>query len=529
MAERPLGKTSRLPSAQTLPGAESLTLGEVLAQVAAARPKATALIWGRRSISYGELDQKVTALARGLLRIGVEPGEVLGLLVEKRPEMVLFFLAAARMGAIVAPINHKLPTPRVERQLRRGGIRRALIGPTLLEVAASLSGALDLRQCIFCRDSLSPWAHTVDDLLDTGMGPIGVTPRPDDVVYLNYTSGSTGRPKGAETTHRHLQANAISTISHLGMTQEDVFLGMFTSFSHPHELFHRTLNLGGASVLLDSWNPRIIARAIQTHKVTWMMAVPSLYEMMLRRDPIGSDISSLRVMEAGGAYVSAQSLEAYEAHFGVDFIPVWGSTETVGVAIALEPGASRPDGALGRPCPGYTFEVVGEDDEILEAEEVGELVVRGPGVVDGYLGAQVDGAARRLTLSDGDQEPWYRTGDLVRRDGDGVIFFHARRSEMLKVGGLRVYPLEVELAIEVHPEVEDAAVLGAEDDIRGEVPRAIVTLKPGSSLTVADLRAHCLKTLAGYKVPRFIEIWPSLPTLPNGKVDRRALSAPRSP
>lgn len=506
--------------------ATPLTLGELLTRAAVDAPSRVALVRDDASLTWAELDRRVSSVAAGMVRRGVQPGEVLGWLGDKTPELVVSFLACARVGAIFAALNHKLPAARLKETCQQARIRRLIVGPGHRESARRLGDTIDRRGSFYSGPADEGEAHLPapgtpwDDLLAEAPRAPGHPAGAGDVVYLNFTSGSTGHPKAALTTHAHIHHNAVSTIEALGMTPEDTFLGMFTSFSHPHELFHRTLVLMGTAVLCESWNPRVIGQVVERHQVRWMMAVPSLYEMMRQKASAEGQLRSLRRLEAGGAWVSGPSLEGFERDLGVSFVPVWGSTETTGVALALTPEGARPAGSIGRPCPGYDFSVRGDDGHEVAAGHVGQLWVRGPAVVSGYLGLVADSARR---FRDG----WYHTGDLVRVDGDGFYHFVGRESEMLKVGGLRVYPLEVELALLEHPAVSQAVVVRIEDQLRGEAPRAIVTLRLGINVELSDLRAHCLKLLPAYKMPRIIEIWPSLPTLPNGKIDRKEVAASR--
>ena len=333
---------------------------------------------------------------------------------------------------------------------------------------------------------------------------------------LNVTSGTTGRPKGALTTHDNIIEQALTAFGDegLGFRDDEVFLGMFSVFAHPHELFHRSLVCGGSFVIMDSLNPRVIAETIERFQVTWMMAVPSFYEMLL--DHATADMSSLRVLESGGAYVSAGTLERMEERFGAAFMPVWGSTETTGVALALRPDRPRRPGATGMPVKGYEIRIVDRHGRECAAGEPGEMLVRGPSVVSSYLGDDEE-TARCF------QDGWYHTSDLVSRAEDGFIDFVGRKSEMLKIGGIRVYPLEIEKVLKDHPQVRDVVVVRADDRIRGEVARAVIEPVTGHTLNIRKVQAYCRDRLAPYKVPRLVEFWEEIPKLPNGKIDKRAV------
>jgi long-chain acyl-CoA synthetase len=270
---------------------------------------------------------------------------------------------------------------------------------------------------------------------------------------------------------------------------------------------------------VDSLNPRAIAEVISEHSVSWMMAVPAFYEMLLiHLESRGMDLSSLRVLESGGAWVSPDTASRIENSFKCIFLPVWGSTETHGVALALLPGEERALGATGRPIRWYAIDVVDRHGQSVPMGSTGELVVSGPGVATHYFKQSL---ASAVHFRDG----LYFTGDLVRRDEAGTVWFVGRKNDLMKVGGIRVFPLEIEQAVVEHPSVAEVSVVRANERIRGDIPRAIVCLHSGESLSPNEVKAWCRQYLAIYKVPRIVEIWPSLPRLPNGKVDRRGIEA----
>ncbi|MDP2311125.1 MAG: class I adenylate-forming enzyme family protein [Pseudomonadota bacterium] len=488
-----------------------LPLGDVLRRTAATHPDRPALLGEHRSLTWRELDDEVDRVAVAWEDAGIGPGTVIAFMLDKRPEVVVGFLACARVGAIFVPVNHKLQPEQVEDQFEVAGVTALVWEPAHQALADRLARGVR-------------WSIRVDQL-DPGRDASGRRPSfvatADTPCYYNYTSGSTGRPKGAITTSRNILVNAVATAEGLGFAEDDVYLGMFSVFAHPHELFHRSILYGGAFVVVDSLSPRHIAETIQRFRVTWMMAVPSFYEMLLdfrgsRQEGAQIDLGSLRVLEAGGAYVSPAALERMERAFTARFLPVWGSTETTGVGIGMLAGASRRPGSTGKPIPGYTMRVVGEDGADVAAGTVGELWVRGEAVAHGYVNQPEETAAQF-------QDGWYATRDLVYTDADGFVYFSGRRSEMLKIGGIRVFPLEIEQVVALHPEVRNVVVVRAEERLRGEVARAIVQVEPGSTLTVRALQRWCRDRLASYKVPRIVEFWRAIPTLPNGKIDKKAV------
>jgi len=465
----------------------------------------------------------VDRLATLLAGVGIGPGDVVGALISKRPEVVTGFLALARLGAIYAPINFKLHPDHIRDQFATANIRAVFTEDTYDSLLKGVLPELPDPGRIIYVDGPGRHGGTHTGEAD-GLAPFSDAPdvHPDTPCYYNFTSGTTGRPKGAITTHRNILANGIDTIEAMSFTADDVFLGMFSVFAHPHELFHRSLLLGSPFVILDTMSPRVVAAAVERFKVCWMMAVPSFYEMMLDYGEPGDlggrhDLSSLRVLEAGGAYVGGEALARMEAQFSARFMPVWGCTEATGVALVNGPDVRR-EGATGRPVPGYEIRIVDERGRDVEAGSVGEMVLRGPAMASGYIGNPEETAA---LYRDG----WYHTQDLVRQDDEGWVHFIGRKSEMLKIGGIRVYPLEIEKVLKDHPDVRDVVVVRAEERVRGEVARAVVSTVSGSTVDSRSLAAYCRDRLAVYKVPRLIEFWREVPKLPNGKIDKGAVIA----
>lgn len=506
----------------------SMTLGEVLRHQARLRPDRPALLNDARSLTWSALDDEVDRLARHLLGLGIGPGDAVGFLITKRPEVVTGFLACARIGAVMAPMNFKLTVDRLRDQLDTGQIRAVFTERDHDEILRALLPLVPDPRRIFYVDGPGRYGETCyADALAQPPGELA-PPKPvlpDDPCYYNYTSGTTGRPKGAIATHRNVLFNALTAFDRpdadgLGFDDSHTFLGMFSVFAHPHELFHRSLLCGGPFVIVDTLSPRVVCEAIARFRVSWMMAVPSFYEMMLDHLDLGAehDLSSLRVLESGGAYVGEDALERMERRFGAAFMPVWGSTETTGVAVALRPDRPRRPGTTGRPIAGYTVRAVDHLRRDVPPGEVGEMIVRGEAVVSGYIHQPDETAALFI-------DGWYYTRDLVTWTEDGFLRFIGRRSEMLKIGGIRVYPLEIEQVVAAHPEVREVVVVRAEERIRGEVPRAIVQTVPGSTLNVRKLRRYLRDRLAVYQIPRIVEFWREIPRLPNGKIDKVAVLA----
>ena len=502
------------------------TLGDTLRDAAARLPDRPAILWEDSAVTYAQWDSLADRLANHLVEDGLQPQARVGLWMDKRPEVAVAFQGIGRAHAVVVPINFKLPDDKQRYQVERFGLQAMLTQrshlPQVLRVLETIPVAhrMPLARVIVVdaelgEDGTTPWS-AVTAASDTTPSRV---PRADDVVYLNMTSGTTGRPKAGVTTHAMIQWNTRSSIETLGFGGDDIFLCMFSVFAHPHELFARPLALGGTCALVDSLNARAVARGIERHRVTWTMAVPSFYEMLAQHAAsTGADLSSLRMLEAGGAHLPPAAYERIGRRLGAPLVPVWGSTETTGVGVAQRVVGERTPGAMGYVARYYQARVALSDGSEASAGELGELWMKGPAVVAGYWG---DREETDRHFADG----WYRTDDLVTRSEDGVFTFCGRRSEMMKIGGIRVFPLEIELALRTHPAVDDAVVVRAEEKLRGEIARAVVIPREGDEVTVRELRDHCRARLALYQVPRMIELWEEIPRTPAGKVDKMAIAA----
>ena len=494
------------------------TLGSVLHTHAIGQPDNVAMIGVNRSITWHELDQEVNRVARLFASLGVQAGDAVGMCTSKRPEVSITFIALSRLGAIAAPVNFKLEPGRIAQQFATAQIKAVLLEAKLDPIMAPLTEHFGGR-VVYLDEDGSLGGVNYASISEISGEHLGSDAKPDDICYYNYTSGTTGQPKAAVATHANILWNSVSGVDGLGMNKDDVFLGMFSVFSHPHELFNRALVAGCAMVIVDTMSPRVVVQLVAKHKITWMMAVPSFYEMMLSH--MGSDeldTSSLRILESGGAWVSPDTLERLEARFGCGFMPVWGSTETNGVALAMPPTEKRVPGATGKPVLHYTVGIFDDRGRPVEQGESGEMWVRGPAVSTGYVNMPNQTAD---AFSDG----WYHTSDLVRQDEQGFFHFVGRKHDMLKVGGIRVYPLEIEQVLVTHVDIAEAVVVRAVERVRGEVPRAVIRLEEGSTMTAKQVRAFCREHMAVYKAPRIVEFWDEIPKLPNGKVDRRKITA----
>lgn len=494
-----------------------MTLGELLERNAREQPEKIAVVFHDRKLTYRQLNETVNRLANGMMRLGLTKGERVGLALPRIPELVIGFLAAAKAGGIVVPVNFELPAEGIRAVLERTAPSFLL---TAEQFSAQVKAALppDGRLSVITTGGQADGWTSWSDVTEAGSPDNPILPLEDeDVVYLNFTSGSTGFSKGAVTTHAQIQANTVASVLALGLVPDDVHLCMFAPFAHPHEIFARPLYLGGTMVLLENVYPKSLAQAIEDNRVTCMMGLAPMYENLLELlEHKAYDLGSLRIPESGGMFTRVDLVHRFQRKLGVPIIPVWGSTETTGIALANRPGEDPVPCSAGRACPSYVVRIVGEDGAELPAGEIGEMVFQGPAVVRNYY---EDEASTRSSFRDG----WYYSGDLGRMDAQGNFYFADRKSGMMKVAGHKVFPLEIEQVLLDHPRIREAAVISAQDRLRGEVPKAIIVPKNGAVLTEKEVVLFCRERLAHYKLPRIVEIREALPKIGSGKINKKAL------
>ncbi len=498
----------------------NLTLDEVLEYTSQKSPGKIALIEGNKTITYSMLSERVNCLANSLAAFGIKPGDTIALFLNKGIELPETFLASATCGALVAPVNFNLTINGIMDMLQEIEPKVVITHDEFLEAVQALRQHFNFTPIVAGKANLPDGYLSYEELISKG-APVRlrITSDPDTPIYLNYTSGTTGRPKGVITTHRMIGYNTISAIEALELSVNDIHLVTFAAFSHPHEFFARALYLGGSAVMLDSIYPKSISECIEKHKVTCLMAVPPILKLLTPFGKSGRyDYSTLHLVEAGGMPTPPELFTDFKRHFGIEITPVWGSTETSGIAFATPKGCYRENSA-GKICPYYRFKVIDDKHDPVPLGQVGELVISGAAVVKEYF-------KQPKATKESIQKGWFFTGDLVTVDEDGYIYFAGRKSGMIKVSGLKVFPKEIEDVLFSHPKVEEVAVVGIDDPLKGEVPKAFVVLKETEQATAAELIDYAAKFLPHYKIPKQIEFRFNLPRIGAGKIDRKALLKP---
>lgn len=483
-------------------------------------PERPAIVFRDRRLTYRDLDAMAGALAGLLFEAGIGIGSRVVLMSPNLPEFGVGYLGILMAGATVVPLNPLLKAEEV-RYVLEDSAAAAMVGleaslPLLRAARAGLG-----RACpILSLDG--PAAGEAGDLSFPGASRAGrVTASAagaDHAAVCLYTSGTTGRPKGALLSHANLIANVRSFRTVLHVSEEDVFLAALPLF-HAYGatvLFLEPLSVGATIVVEPRFVPEAVLRAMVQHRVTLFAGVPSMYALLSAGPRPAGDFSRLRLCISGGAPLPVAVAEAFEAKYGVPIYEGYGPTECAPVLTVNPPFGKRKLGSVGPPIPDVELRIVDDHGNTLPPGEVGEIAARGPNVMRGYLNRPADTAA---VLRDG----WYYTGDLGRVDEDGYYYIVDRKTDLILVGGLNVYPREVELVLTDHPAVAEAAVVRVPDPIRGEAPKAFVILRNGERVSPQDLLQWCRQRLANYKVPRSIAVVEDLPRTVTGKILKAAI------
>ncbi|MEM9415878.1 MAG: AMP-binding protein [Planctomycetota bacterium] len=363
-----------------------------------------------------------------------------------------------------------------------------------------------------------------------GLPPVRwpANPRDDDLAMLLYTSGTSGKPKGVMLSHSNLHTNVVGAKEHARLTSADTFLGVLPQF-HAFGVTALTLlpmYMGSKMVYTARFVPRRMVELMREHKPEIFMAVPSMYSALLSvKSAKAEDFASLNYAVSGAEPLPQATYDAYRDKFSVNLLEGYGLTETSPVSNWSTPHENRIH-AVGKPLPGVRIFILDEQNNILGPDEEGEILIAGPNVMQGYwhLPEKTEEVMHYLEVP-GEEQPVraFRTGDIGKQDADGYLFITGRKKEMLIVGGENVFPREIEEVLNQHEAVNASAVVGKQDDLRGEVIIAFVELEEGAEFDDKALRQHCRDLLPQYKVPKEIRHIEAIPRNPTGKILRREL------
>ena len=478
------------------------------------RPAAEALRHGTRTLDYGAFWRHAEGFAHALRENGLEPGDRVAIILPNRPEAAIALYAVWLAGGVAVPLNAQARERDFSAWLQHCGARYLVCE----------RGHGDVERALAARASgLRTWALGVDETLPVGTIRLArKDPEPDALACILYTSGTTGAPKGVMLSHANLASNASAVIDYLGLTAQDRLLSVLPCYyAYGASALHTHLVVGASVVFAEPMLfPQQTLEALAASSATGFSGVPSTYALLCdHTDARMLDLSALRYLtQAGGAMPPALTRRVRELLPQAALYVMYGQTEATSRLTWLPPDRLMEKlGSVGIPIAGVEIRIAGDDGRALPAGSEGEVLVRGPNVMQGYWQAPRESA---LALRDG----WLRTRDIGRLDDDGFLWLAGRSDDVIKTGAHRVHPQDIEDVIAEVPGVRESAVVGIGDEMLGQAIAAYVVAEGDMPLLEREIRGHCRKRMAPYKVPRSIHFIDALPRTASGKVRRAALT-----
>lgn len=494
-------------------------------------PNGLATVFGNRRRNWREVGERVSRLAAGIRSLGAKPGDRVAILSLNSDRYLELYLATAWAGAVVVPLNIRWSPVENEDAMRDCRANVLFVDKAFASTGAVLAKALPDLKLIYADDGDVPAGMESYEALLARSAPMPDAMRGSaDLAGIFYTGGTTGRSKGVMLSHANLMANALNALG------EGLFPGSAV-YLHAAPMFHLAngaamyslLLSGGSNVIVQGFTPEGVMAALQNERVTDVLLVPTMIQMLVDHPALGShDLSALKNIIYGASPISEAVLgRAMAALPNAHFTQAYGMTELSPIATLLHwqehIGEGRAKGrhrAAGRAALGCEVRIVDENDKPVSHGTVGEIVVRGDIVMMGYW-ERPEETARAVI------DGWMHTGDGGYMDEDGFIYVVDRVKDMIISGGENVYSVEVENAVTQHPAVAQCAVIGIPNERWGEQVHAVVVTKSGAKVTAEELIEFCKTLIAGYKCPRSVEVSENaLPLSGAGKVLKRELRKP---
>lgn len=480
---------------------KAINLRQLLEETVQHHAERTALITERQRVTYGQLDRAVNAFAGLIKRSGLGKGDKVALMLPNIPEFVYCYFGALKIGAVVVTLNTSSTPSELTYLLNNSDAKLLIIQASQIKKYQQIQQQLSSCHQIIEIDSVNQNDAFISDANSKNLPALSTKIDPNDPAVIVYTAGLTGKPLGAVLTHRNLcsQANVIQSV--VRRTPDDIGLALIPLF----HTFGATANMllairAGCSIfMMDRFTMDGLFGAIEREKITYIAAVPRLFIGMVFFEKASKyNLSSLNICVTGGAPMPAGLIPVFEKKFNVRILEGYGLTEASPACSFNRLDAVAKPGSIGTPLPGIDIKIIDDTGREGPRDEIGEVIVRGDNVMQGYY---KDEAATAAVIKDG----WLYTGDLGRMDDENYIFLTGLKKRMIITSGFNVYPREVEMVLNMHPAVLNSRVSGKEDLMRGEVVKAEVVLKNGHCPGDKEIIRYCKIYLSNYKVPREVE------------------------
>ncbi len=503
-------------------------LGNLLRNSARKYPRRPAVVFGRKVITYNELNNLTDSLAAGFLELGIKRHDKVALFLDNCPEFVIGYYSILKAGAVVVPVNYMFKIEEARFILNDSEAVAIITLRGYLAMAEELRLRLDKLEHIITPVRVNSRAVSFDDLKCRNLSGLdNASSIPDDLAVLLYTSGTTGFPKGAMLTHRNLISNAVDSAANIKVTPRDAFicvLPLFHSFAAT-VCMNIPLLIGAKMVIMKSVKPfKRVIRAIRKNRVTVFVGIPSMYTILknmklprIFHTPLIKLFNPIRVCISGAAALPVETFKGFESKFRVPLLEGYGLTEASPVVTLNPLKGIRKAGSIGKALSHrIELKIVDDAGRSLGNEKIGELLVKGPNVMQGYH--KKDSETQEVLKND-----WLYTGDMAKFDDQRYVYIVGRKKEMVNVRGLNVYPREIEEVLYQNPKVKEAAVIGVTDEHKGEVPKGFIVLQDNCTASEQEILQYLKTRLAGYKIPKYIEFRGTLPKNSTGKILKRLL------
>ena len=471
------------------------------------------------SISYRAFDRLTDHIASGLDKLGIRRGDHVAVLHPNSVQTLLSYFSIIKAGGVVIPINTIYTSREVRFILNNSEAKALILHEDFSPVIEEIKDEIPLVKNVIVRKGHETMEKAVENTV--GTPPLTIKQadlKPDDAAIMFYTSGTTGSPKGVILTHRNFCFGGPNVAQNYGLREEDVTIAVLPlvhvfCVASP---FFGSLSSGGSVVVLEKFKTELVFEAIAKYKVTWFPGVPTMFIYLLNGlSENKHDLSSLRMGLSGGASLPVEVLKEWEDKFKAVVIEVYGLTESTGLVTANPVYGIRKAGSIGITVSGVAAKVVDKGGNELPSGGIGELIFKGPNATRGYFKLPQETIEK---VRDG----WVYTGDHAWKDEDGYFYIVGREKELIISGGYNIYPREIEEVLHGFPGVNEVAVIGVPDPIKGEVPKAFVALKSGLRVTEEELLDYCRRNLAPYKIPK-IRFMDELPKNTTGKIMKKEL------
>lgn len=526
----------------TLP--ETLNLARCIFEAAQTDSDKPAFICREGTTTYGQFTDKVTLLAGALEQLGLKAGDKVGLLLYNTLAFAVSYFALLSLGVTAIPLNTRLTATELDTILDDAEAKLLISSLEFYDTitrlqARTLQGTILDTELLACESELDPLLdafplscalYRLDELLGRELMPKKTLPYAlpaDTLAVLIYTSGTTGKPKGVMLSHKNLYADADANVQVIEAVPADRFITispLFHVFGQTNILVSAML-VGATVVLVRKFSPKTILETIERQKVTFMAAVPTMYLMMLTHlREKQFNLSSLRVCHSGAAPMAVETFHEVERYFGAPVQEGYGLSEASSIVCSNPMHGVRKPGSVGLPLPGVKVKVLLDDGQEAPTGEIGELHVQGDIVMLGYYQRPEETEKTLLSFPAPSDGIWLKTRDLAYLDANGYVHIVDRTDDLINIGGVKVYPREIEEVFYKHPAVQAIAVTGVPSTMHHEAIKAFVVVKDGHQCTKEILLEFCRPHLADFKIPRYYEFVEAIPQGASGKILRKDLN-----